>query len=130
MPIDSKTYTSAKLVCLVIDGTVKRYFGRTVNWPVSLSNPTCVTCTGFSGAEILTLFDLGEPKTLPMREESPLFFFHDAEPLPLASSEYLLEECIDDVSASGGVLFIDRSPIEKLADWRSEGVIILEFGVV
>jgi len=118
-------------ICPIIQIEMKKRLKHTVNWPVSLSNPTCVTCTGFPGAEILTLLDLGEPKTLPIKEESPLFFFQGAELFPLASSEYLFEECTDEVSAaSGGVLFIERSPMEKLADWRKEGVIIFAFGVV
>ncbi len=79
----------------------------------------------------MTLLALGEPKTLPIKEESPLFFFQGVELFPLASSEYRFEECIDEVSTSGGVpVFIERSPIEKLADWRREGVIIFAFGVV
>ena len=78
-----------------------------------------MTCTGFSGAEILILLDRGEPRTLPINEDNPLFFFQGAELLELASSEYLLEECIEEVSGSGGVwvlVFTKRSPIEKLAD--------------
>ena len=63
-----------------------------------------------------------------MKEEMPLFFFHGVE--FLASSEYLFD--VDGpVSESGGVpLLIDRSPMEKLADWRKEGLIIFAFGVV
>lgn len=102
---------------------------HTVNCPVSLSKPTWVTCTGFSGADILTLFERGEPKTLPIKLENPLFFFQGVEFFPFASSEYLLEET-DDVSASGGAALPERSPMEKLADWRKEGVIIFAFGVV
>lgn len=87
-----------------------------------------MTCTGFSGAEILTLLDRGEPKTLPMKEEMPLFFFHGVE--FLASSEYLFDVDVP-VSESAGVpLLIERSPMEKLADWRKDGLIILAFGVV
>ena len=64
-----------------------------------------------------------------MKEEKPLFFFHGVEFFPLASSEFLFDE-MDAESASGGVALTERSPIEKLADWRSEGVSILELGVV
>ncbi len=72
--------------------------------------------------------DRGEPKTLPMKEEMPLFFFHGVE--FLASSEYLFDVDVP-VSGSGGVaLLIDRSPMEKLADWRNDGLIIFAFGVV
>lgn len=56
-----------------------------------------------------------------MKEENPLFFFHGVKFFPLASSEYLFDE-IDAESASGGVALTERSPIEKLADWRREGV--------
>ena len=70
----------------------------------------------------------GEPKTLPMKEEMPLFFFHGVE--FRASSEYRFEVDLA-VSGSGGVpLLIDRSPMEKLADWRKDGLIIFAFGVV
>ena len=58
----------------------------------------------------------------------PLFFFHGVE--FLASSEYLLDVDVV-VSESGGVtLLTDRSPMEKLADWRNDGLIIFAFGVV
>lgn len=58
----------------------------------------------------------------------PPFFFHGVE--FRASSEYLLE--VDGrESESGGVpLLIDRSPMEKLADWRKDGLVIFAFGVV
>lgn len=104
-------------------------FRHTVNCPVSLSYPTCVTWTGFSGAEILTPLERGEPKTLPMKDDIPLFFFHVDEIL-LASSEYLLDDEVDEASPSGGVALIELSPIEKLADWRRAGLIIFAFGVV
>lgn len=45
---------------------------HTVNWPVELSYPTCVTWTGFSGAEINGFF--GDPTRLFMKPENPDFF--------------------------------------------------------
>ena len=95
-----------------------------MNWPVSLSNPTWVTCTGFSGADIFTL--RGEPRTLFTKLENPLFFFHGAE--ALASSENLLDDEL--VSERVGVRSLDRSSTEKLADCRSEGLIIRGSGLV
>ena len=63
-----------------------------------------------------------------MKDEMPLFFFQGVE--FLASSEYRFEVDVP-VSESGGVpLLIDRSPMEKLADWRKDGLIIFAFGVV
>jgi hypothetical protein len=44
----------------------------TINFPVSLSYPTWVTCTGFSGAEILTR--RGDPTKLFINPENPVFF--------------------------------------------------------
>lgn len=96
----------------------------TVNWPVSLSNPTCVTCTGFSGADILTL--LGEPNTLFMKVEKPPFFFHGAK--FLASSEYLFDDEL--VSERVGVSSLERSSTEKLADCLRLGLIIRVSGLV
>lgn len=63
-----------------------------------------------------------------MKEEMPLFFFHGAE--FFASSEYLFDLIVA-LSESYRVMLSDeRSPIEKLADWRNDGLIILVFGVV
>jgi hypothetical protein len=45
---------------------------HTVNWPVELSLPTCVTWTGFSGAEMSGFF--GDPTKLVMKPEKPDFF--------------------------------------------------------
>ena len=50
----------------------KRNREANVNWPVELSYPTCVTCTGFSGTE-MTGF-LGDPTSVLMRPEKPDFF--------------------------------------------------------
>jgi len=77
----------------------------------------------------LTLFDRGDPRTLPIKEEIPLFFFHGVE-FFLASSEYLFDDETETESVSGGVALTVRSPIEKLADWRKDGLIIFEFGLV
>ena len=96
----------------------------TVNWPVSLSKPTWVTWTGFSGAEIFTL--RGEPRTLLTKLEKPLFFFHGAE--FLASSEYLFDD--EPVSERVGVRSLVRSSTEKLADCRNAGLIIRGSGLV
>ena len=38
-----------------------------------------------------------------MKDDRPLFFLQGVEPFPFESSEYLLEECIEEVSVSGGV---------------------------
>lgn len=64
-----------------------------------------------------------------MKDDIPLFFFHGAVFFP-ASSEYLFEDETDAPSASGGVTLVDRSPVEKLADWRNDGLIIFALGVV
>lgn len=59
---------------------------RTVNCPVLESYPTCVTCTGFSGADMAGRF--GAPTNEFIKLEKPLFFLV----LPadsLASSLYL-----------------------------------------
>jgi len=77
----------------------------------------------------LTVVERGEPNTFPKKDEIPLFFFHDVVFFP-ASSEYLLDDETDTASPSGGVALIDRSPMEKLADWRREGLINFAFGVV
>lgn len=87
---------------------------HTVNCPVSLSKPTCVTWTGFPGAEIFTA--RGEPRTLLTKLENPLFFRHGPE--VLASSEYRLD-AVRPVSERGGVMSTDRSTVEKLADCRN-----------
>jgi hypothetical protein len=80
-------------------------------------------CTGFSGADIFGLLR-GEPSTLFMKPESPLFFLHLAlpGPEPVASSEYLLLKGLELLSSRGELLLAERSPEEKLADCLSEGV--------
>ena len=65
----------------------------------------------------------------PRKDEMPLFFFHEVAFLP-ASSEYLFDDEMDTESPSGGVALAERSPMEKLADWRKDGLIIFAFGVV
>ena len=82
---------------------------------------------GFSGAPILTF--RGEPKTLFTKPEMPLFFRHRVFP-PFASSEYLFDDVVKALSARGGVRSIPRSPMEKLADCLSKGVIIRGSGDV
>jgi len=66
-----------------------------------------------------------------MSEEIPLFFFHDVVFFdPFASSEYRFDavDPLPESNRAGSVP--DRSPMEKLADWRSDGLIIFAFGVV
>jgi hypothetical protein len=69
----------------------------------------------------------GDPKTLVIKLENGLFFFHGAA--FLASSEYLLGVLKPDPDG-GGALSLVRSPIEKLADCRKDGFIVRMFGVV
>ena len=59
-----------------------------MNWPVTLSYPTWVTCTGFSGAEMVGFFC--EPTRLFMKPEKPPFLRCVADLGSLPSSEYLL----------------------------------------
>ena len=60
----------------------------------------------------------------------PLFFFTEvADFPPLASSEYRLDlERLD--SESDGVVLMERSPMEKLEEWRTVGLIMLALGAV
>lgn len=81
----------------------------TVNCPVSLSYPTCIICTGFSGAEILMF--RGEPSILLTKDENPLFFRSGPGALlplkPVGSSEYRLGLVVP--SDRGGVISIGFS---------------------
>ena len=83
-----------------------------------------MTCTGFSGADILTF--RGEPRTLFTKVEKPPFFFHGAK--FLASSEYLLDEEL--VADRVGVSSLERSSTEKLADCLKVGLMIRVSGLV
>ena len=69
----------------------------------------------------------GEPKTVVIKLEKELFFFHGAA--FLASSEYLLGVPEPD-PWEGGVVSLVRSPIEKLADCLKDGLIVRTSGVV
>ena len=72
----------------------------------------------------------GDPRTLFMKLENPLFFFQGAEFLPpFASSEYLFG-VTNPVSERGGVTSPDLSPTEKLADCLRAGLVILVSGLV
>ena len=57
-----------------------------------------------------------------MTDEMPLFFLHDVELLvPFVSSElrFDVEKLL---SVSEGIVVIDFSPIEKLDEWRIDGL--------
>lgn len=96
----------------------------TVYCPVSLSTPTCVKCTGFSGAPII---NFGDPSMLFINLEKPLFFL-DRAPNMIGSTPD--NRCLPLLSASlsgrGGVIFSIECPFggppAKLADCRSRGV--------
>ena len=88
--------------------------GLTVNWPVSLSISTCVTCMGLEGVDIVGLRGvLLRPFT--RLENSPFFF-----PSGLASSEYLCRGLFAPLlSDRGGVTrSIMRPSCAKLCDCR------------
>ena len=90
--------------------------------PVNGSKPTCVTCTGFSGAEMGGRLD--EPTKLLTKLEKPLFFLMlFADPPLCASSLYRCLGDRDEASERGGVMLsmIDRLPAMKLVDCRSGG---------
>ena len=94
-----------------------------MNWPVELSYPTCVTCTGFSGAE-MTGF-LGDPTSVLMRPEKPDFFLKTPGLGSFVSSEYLLGP-VNWLSPTRGPCwaFSDNGMAmgdsrEKLVEWRS-----------
>ena len=82
---------------------------------------------GFSGAEISIL--RGEPSTLSINPGMPFFFelhrddFRKLDPVPDSSECRFDDDVVDPPSDRVGVTALPmRSPFEKLALWRSDGV--------
>lgn len=92
---------------------------HTVNSPDSGSYPTCVTCTGFSGADMAGL--LGAPTKLFIKLENPLFFLNTF-PLSFASSLNLCRGLLIPKSPRGGAMSSIRLPVAaKLWERRTSG---------
>ena len=91
---------------------------HTVNSPVSVSYPTCVTWTGFSGADIAGLFGL--PTRLFMKLENPVFFLGTL--VSFASSLSLCRGLLVPRSPRGVVMSSIRLPVAaKLWESRTSG---------
>ena len=78
---------------------------------------------GFTGSEML--MRRGDPRMVFIRLEKPLVFRNRVAVLESRdSSEYRLAGGVMVGSGRGGVVSMNRSPLEKLADWRRVGVVM------
>ena len=91
---------------------------HTVNSPVLESYPTWVTCTGFSGAEMVGL--RGVPTKLFIKLEKPLFFFSLL--LSRASSLYRCRGLLLARSPRGCISSIRLPAAAKLWESRDPGL--------